>query len=298
MRALGSSAATGNMTYFEAVAEDQQEDEKKAEEVGSGTVTIVSTVSDNSKSKPAPKPKFKYPSLLLNTAGNGWFDGTGTSTYYSISDTTRTELFAYTTICGAFSEDLCEENLVDGDYIFRVGGNGDANLDQNTWEFCGVTGSAQTELSFSVKEGKCTAGYLVYSADFISSNGPSVTSSQETESSDVDSTDDDADTPDDVDDDNVLASIQIMSSTAGETHYFSSVPHTMVFLASAIGLAVMAVVAVYMVVISKLNNTTSMAPKVNEENMNDKLLAANGLTIIKEASINPTRHQLVSSLDL
>ena len=76
--------------------------------------------------KPKPKPH-PYAAKLSNTAGNGWFDGTGTSTYYSISDADREELLAYGTLCGAKSEEFCEEKLVDGSYIFRVGGNGDSN---------------------------------------------------------------------------------------------------------------------------------------------------------------------------
>lgn len=246
---------------------------------------------DTPKPKPAPKPapkKFPYVAMLLNTAGHGWFDGTGVSTYYAISDSTRSELIASGTMCGSFSEQLCELPLPDGDYILRVGGNGDSSKDDNSWEFCGVTGGAQTELSFTVSKGKCST-----SSDLKSiSDLPKKTKK-------FDSMDDD--TPDIADDDNDHKLLESTSTTVSEsTGTYSSSAGVMVFASASIGAFVMGFIAVNAIVFMHLRKAANKKQNaiVSTEITNEKLLAANGLTIIKESDINSSRHKLVTSLDL
>jgi hypothetical protein len=295
---------------FEAQLEDMESDSNAGlTEATSESVTpgIVSSVINNirrnldldTKDSPKPKPKpapkkYPYVAMLLNTAGRGWFDGTGVSTYYAISDSTRYELVTSGTMCGSFSEQLCELQIPDGDYILRVGGNGDASKDDNTWEFCGVTGGAQTELSFSVKKGKCSA-----SADLKSvSDLPKKTKK-------FDAMDDD--TPDITDDEsseNLIGkstdSVGVSEQTTGESASLGTPAGVMVFASASIGAFIMGFIAVNAIVFLHVRRVANRkkAAMVSTEITNEKLLAANGLTIIKESDLNSSRHKLVSSLDL
>lgn len=266
----------------------------------SSVITNIRRSLDATPTSPKPKPepkKYPYIAMLLNTGGRGWFDGTGASTYYAISDSTRYELVSSGTLCGSFSEQLCELALPDGDYFLRVGGNGDSSKDDNTWEFCGVTGGAQTELSFSVKKGKCSA-----SADLKSAiDAPKKTKK-------FDNMDDD--TPDITDDDHVgehhLAEKLVSgASYAGQdaaagTNSFGSPAGVMVFASASIGAFIMGFIAVNAIVFIHLRRAANKKQMtvVSTEITNEKLLAANGLTIIKEGDLNSSRHKLVTSLDL
>lgn len=102
---------------------------------------------------------------VLNSAGRGWFNDTLVSTFYTISDSTRTHLIAKGTLCGRESHDHCVETLGDGDYVFRVTGNLDSRSSENSWEFCGLRGSAQQELTFTIKSGQCIAGHLTFAIE-------------------------------------------------------------------------------------------------------------------------------------
>lgn len=117
----------------------------------------------SSISKPKPKPKGGFSTLIVlrSEEGYGWnVDDSPANTYYSISDISRTALISEGTICGSYIKEICLEKLEDGEYIFRVGGNGDDYKGINSWEFCGLTGGAQQELKFSWEDGECTAGEL------------------------------------------------------------------------------------------------------------------------------------------
>jgi len=295
---------------FEAQLEDMESDSNPGMESSSSDSSIpgiVSSVITNIRrsldgdSKPKPKPapkKYPYVAMLLNTGGHGWFDGTGLSTYYAISDSSRYDLISSGTMCGSFSEQLCELAIPDGDYILRVGGNGDSNKGDNTWEFCGVTGGAQTELSFSVKKGKCSA-----------SSDLKTYSDMPKKSKKFDAMDDD--TPDITDDDKAdgLSSLERLgnenaadesSQKSVDENPFGSSAGVMVFASASIGAFIMGFIAVNAIVFIHLRRQANkkQSAMVSTEITNEKLLAANGLTIIKESDLNSSRHKLVTSLDL
>eukprot|EP01041_Mallomonas_annulata_P011166 gene11166-23334_t len=290
-------------------AEDDLDDvmvESGLSGVGQGVLTTLSRRNLDGDSKPKPKPRKPYPyiTMLMNTAGSGWFDGTGTSTYYSISDSTRYELMASGTICGEFSKEICEEKLPDGSYIFRVSGNGDANQDDNSWKFCGVTGGPQQELSFSVKKGKCTAGVLRTCKDYRLKNGktPSGVSGTGSDSGDVAiEMDDDyvegQNEEDEYGDEESLSGEENMSQSASPSSS-ADLAQRMLFISSAVGSFLVGFLAIGGLVLYRIK---SLSPKMNvdiSDIATDKLLAANGLTIIKEQELGSSRHKLVAALDL
>lgn len=119
---------------------------------------------DSSKPKPPPPTIFQYPLLLASTDGDGWTEPEGYSgkdTSYYISNADRSALITSGSMCDESFENFCEESLEDGDYIFRVSGNGNKNKHHDMWQFCGVLGKPQQELPFTVQKGKCVPGTLV-----------------------------------------------------------------------------------------------------------------------------------------
>jgi len=102
---------------------------------------------------------------LLNRNAQGWYNSSLVSTSYTISDATRINLLIQGTLCGSYQAMKCVESLSDGHYIFRVTGSTDYRDSENAWEFCGVRGSNQQELSFSLDNGNCVAGELSFASD-------------------------------------------------------------------------------------------------------------------------------------
>eukprot|EP00604_Paraphysomonas_vestita_P001481 CAMPEP_0174821890 /NCGR_PEP_ID=MMETSP1107-20130205/10998_1 /TAXON_ID=36770 /ORGANISM="Paraphysomonas vestita, Strain GFlagA" /LENGTH=910 /DNA_ID=CAMNT_0016039459 /DNA_START=897 /DNA_END=3629 /DNA_ORIENTATION=- len=121
---------------------------------------------------PAPKPVDPNPKdhlityELYDSEGDGWFYSQ-LSTRFSISDDTKTKLLSFGTLCGEHDKEVCASNLEDGDYYFRIGGAGDVNKDEVSWNFCGVQGKAMQELSFAIVHGKCVAGHLSNAIEMI-----------------------------------------------------------------------------------------------------------------------------------
>eukprot|EP00607_Mallomonas_marina_P007469 CAMPEP_0182416774 /NCGR_PEP_ID=MMETSP1167-20130531/1127_1 /TAXON_ID=2988 /ORGANISM="Mallomonas Sp, Strain CCMP3275" /LENGTH=475 /DNA_ID=CAMNT_0024589827 /DNA_START=211 /DNA_END=1638 /DNA_ORIENTATION=+ len=255
----------------------------------SGVINVRRGLDLDGKPKPQPKPKpapkkYPYAAMLLNTDGNGWFDGTGVSTYYSISTIDRYHLVTSGTMCGSDSQQICEESLPDGEFILRVGGNGDPNRDDNTWEFCGVMGGSQTELVFSVAKGKCkVTSDLISLSDIKKSKKYSGTDDDE-----VNVTDDDT------------SILKDSSSSPWALSNNDGVAALMLAASAGIGSFIIGFIAVNAIVMYSVqkSNLRKQQAIINTELTNEKLLAANGLTIIKENDINSSRHKLVSSLDL
>lgn len=103
--------------------------------------------------KPAPLTALTF--RIENSFGRGWYNSSVEATEYFISDASRTSLVTSGTLCGPRVRDQCQEKLPDGDYVFRVTGNLDDFDDEQSWEFCGVEGVAQQELSFQISKGRC-----------------------------------------------------------------------------------------------------------------------------------------------
>ena len=110
----------------------------------------------------SPEITFDLPVKLYDKAGNGsaWFAQDYSGAYYYVTDFTRKQLQASGSNCGKDAELECIITLSAGQYYFRVGGAGDKNKEDVSWSFCGIVGTAQQELSFTVKNGTCISGML------------------------------------------------------------------------------------------------------------------------------------------
>lgn len=108
--------------------------------------------------KPPPLTALTF--RVENSFGRGWYNSSVEATEYFISDASRTVLVTSGTLCGPKVRDQCQEKLLDGSYVFRVSGNLDAFEDEQSWEFCGVEGIAQQELTFQISKGRCIPGNL------------------------------------------------------------------------------------------------------------------------------------------
>jgi hypothetical protein len=86
---------------------------------------------------------------------------------YIISTIDRVHDLRRGTLCGV-DEDVCEEKLPDGKYIFRVTGALSLTDTQNTtkWEFCHREGTSQEELEFKLIKGRCFPGAQVTANEF------------------------------------------------------------------------------------------------------------------------------------
>lgn len=135
------------------------------------------------KTSPKRPPAF-VDFKLYDSEGDGWFseyaefyltcDDASISLpqvlihpeYYITSDD-RTKLIKSGALCGLDREDLwCHEVLPhDGHFIFRVAGH-EFVEDSTGWEFCGVSGGLNEELSFEMKKGKCIPGVKLSADNF------------------------------------------------------------------------------------------------------------------------------------
>ncbi|CAE7551278.1 unnamed protein product, partial [Symbiodinium microadriaticum] len=129
----------------------------------------------------APRPPAK---VIMELYGGSWYNGDGGMTgvcdaavsadvidipdiltypkYYIMNDK-KTKVLQEGTVCKDRSTEYCEDPLPhDGNFVFRVTGfDTDA-----TWRFCGAEGSANEELVFSMKAGKCKADRKHSAADY------------------------------------------------------------------------------------------------------------------------------------
>lgn len=265
----------------------------KASDLGVGQAYVEDRKLDDidSKPKPKPKPAFKYPFLLSQSPKYQWFDGSATSNYYSISDSDRLNLVAFGSLCGPKPDELCQEKLTDGDYVFRVGG---ATKFTATWEFCGVSGTTQSELPFTVKGGECfPPSYLKVDG----TEGSTVTISPNAGMYNVTDTDDE--------DEDHLDENESASTFSDETYTKSMVQYSSGFIAmmvsSSVGvslLVVMGFVAVFSLhKQAKEAVKTSIIQKATEVKV--KLIHENGLSgVLEMEQIATSNHRLISNLDL
>lgn len=260
----------------------------------------------NSKPKPKPKPQ---PYILTSTSGLGWFESSGAGTHYSISDYTRTDLISYGSICDQTAENLCEEQLPDGEYIFRVGGNGATNKAATYWEFCGIYGTYQQELKFVIDKGLCISGDLRSVSD------------KPTNVLEIQSEEEDGKNDDGVNDD-VLPIVEqeeeplvaVHLQPASSSRNFEAIPMAFVVTSSIFGGLLLGVIATVAVIVRVRQNTKESGfERVNTEEESQspptqaplsdeamKILSENGLvnTVLPEEALGLTRHRLLTSIDL
>jgi len=105
-------------------------------------------------------PKYGPPAVnvavtMFSDEGDGWFQTNYHGARWYIFDAVRTHVFFSGTLCDGFNG-RCKICLGDGSYVYRVTGFGrdDEDFDR-VWDFCGVTGTYQEELTFHIKKGKC-----------------------------------------------------------------------------------------------------------------------------------------------
>mmetsp|Transcript_9304 Transcript_9304/g.20449 ORF Transcript_9304/g.20449 Transcript_9304/m.20449 type:complete len:523 (+) Transcript_9304:17-1585(+) len=131
---------------------------------------------------PSPPP----PTLIVGElySSNGWYKGNSTVTgvcdaplsqdvmdvpdiltypKYYIMNEQKTKVLKSGTVCKSRTTEYCEDVVPpEGKFVYRVTGfNNDA-----TWEFCGMTGSSNDELVFSMHHGKCTAVVMHSGSDY------------------------------------------------------------------------------------------------------------------------------------
>lgn len=238
--------------------------------------------------------------ILRSSEGYGWdVWGSPSETYYTISDLSRTKLFAEGTLCGSYIKDACLEKLVEGEYVFRVGGNGDDYKALNTWEFCGVTGVAQQELRFTWENGECTAGTLVNAGD-------KVTSADYAEESD-----DGLEKPGPASEETELTKEESseVNTHNQETSIVSASTIMMGMLATASVCGVLAIVVVLMSVfkiVSKRSQGLEKVSQVDEDAAYAVQGSAHGVAAVNKGlaseapatSLVANKHPLIASLDL
>lgn len=126
---------------------------------------LMKTSSQSNTTAVPLEDAFSVHVTLHSQSGLGWYHFSAPFTKFTISNSNRTILFAEGTICGSLSTEVCEYQLSDGAYVFRVGGNGDSRAKTDvSWNFCGVRGGPREEFSFVISDGHCLAGPLVKSA--------------------------------------------------------------------------------------------------------------------------------------
>lgn len=123
--------------------------------------------------------------MQMTSSGGDWYVSGFKSTSFYISDPKGKHLIRSNTNCLAgISTEQCWQVLPDGDYVMRVGGGLNDDSGDHTWVFCGVSGTAQVQFTFSVRGGYCfpqsklgVAGYcgnldsVVHGLGYILMNG-------------------------------------------------------------------------------------------------------------------------------
>jgi len=88
---------------------------------------------------------------------------------YYISGSSETDLLVENTMCAPKGDEVCVENLPDGEYTFRVGGYAQ---DDEAWSFCNVSGVVGEQFVFVISGANCTVIGNKAVADHICLWGP------------------------------------------------------------------------------------------------------------------------------
>ena len=107
---------------------------------------------------PKPVTQFQSDLTLTDSSSNGWFNASGAfgGNVFRISDGDGKRLLSSGTLCPHETSGACDETLMSGTYLLRVGGDdAEATEKIHSWSFCGVTGGMFVELSFEIKDNVC-----------------------------------------------------------------------------------------------------------------------------------------------
>lgn len=119
-----------------------------------------------------PDDDFEYNIVTMTTDSEiDWFKSGYEGTFYYVSDINGQQLYAMNSMCTNVVTKKCYEEFYDGDYIIRVGGAlRDSSLQSDFyWSFCGYQGIIQSQLTFKIRSGVCTALNLLQRNDFCDS---------------------------------------------------------------------------------------------------------------------------------
>lgn len=131
---------------------------------GTAAPTITPAPTSTPAPTPTPAPSFalidddsvEWQYLQMSSSGGDWYVSGFQSTSVYISDPKGKHLIRSNTNClSGISSEQCWQVLPDGDYVMRVGGALNDDSGDHTWVFCGVSGTAQQQLTFSVSGGYC-----------------------------------------------------------------------------------------------------------------------------------------------
>jgi len=123
---------------------------------GGGTSTPTITTTPSPTFTPLDDDNVAWQYMQMASDGADWYEASFKSTSFYISDPKGKHLIRSNTNClSGAAEQQCWQVLPDGDYLMRVGGALNSNPGDHTWTFCGVSGTAQVQLSFTVDGGYC-----------------------------------------------------------------------------------------------------------------------------------------------
>lgn len=105
---------------------------------------------------PIDDDSIEWQYLQMLSSGGDWYVSGFKSTSVYISDPKGKHLIHSNTNClSGIATEQCWQVLPDGDYVMRVGGGLNDDSGDHTWIFCGISGTAQQQLTFSVSGGYC-----------------------------------------------------------------------------------------------------------------------------------------------
>lgn len=139
---------------------DDKKDKKDKKDKDDDSKNITDSGDIDGDEFDAPKygpPAVNVAVTMFDEDGDGWFQTDYHGAKWYIYDAVRTHVFFSGTLCDGWNG-KCKICLGDGSYVFRVTGFGMNESDWSdfrSWDFCGVTGTYQEELTFHIKKGKC-----------------------------------------------------------------------------------------------------------------------------------------------
>ena len=116
-------------------------------------VTVIGKPTSNPVSAPLPRALTESSSSMSVHMNGTWFLPNGLGASYVLYSLDGLTPYYIGTLCGPGGDDqVCEINMLPGNYKYRVDGLFDPDAANLIWEFCKVKGGASTELSITINE--------------------------------------------------------------------------------------------------------------------------------------------------